>query len=145
NGQTIGNAANFTGTLNTGGALTVASGGATISAGGLTITSGDINASASNSNLNLGTGTVTSGLVNGQTIGNAANFTGTLNTGGALTVASGGATISAGGLTITSGDINASASNSNLNLGTATATSCRSNGQTIGNAANFTGTLNTGG
>ena len=53
--------------------------------------------------LNVGSGTVTSGLVNGQTISSTASFTGTVTAATGLTVTAGGATISAGGLTVTAG------------------------------------------
>jgi parallel beta-helix repeat protein len=54
----------------------------------------------SSGNINT-SGTITSGLINGQTISNTANFTGTVVTASNLTVTSGGLTVSAGGIGVT--------------------------------------------
>jgi len=51
--------------------------------------------------LDVGSGTVSSGLINGQTISSAASFTGTLAIANGLTVTTGGATVLGGGITVT--------------------------------------------
>ena len=69
-----------------------------------------------NANIHAGTGTITSGLINGQTISSAANFTGTGLIAGNTTI---GGTLGVTGA-VTGGTYN---------------------GQTISSAASFTGTL----
>jgi hypothetical protein len=60
-----------------------------IDSGGLVITAGTIDGTAANSPLNIGTGAITSGLVNAQTISAAANFTGSLTVANGFTVTAG--------------------------------------------------------
>ena len=66
------------GTGNISGATTL---GGTLGVTGITTLTGALNANGgivtNNANINAGTGTITSGLINGQTISSAANFTGT--------------------------------------------------------------------
>lgn len=125
--------------------------------------------------LNVGTGTITSGLINSQTISSAADFTGTLNvaTGFRIAgIATSGNVLRGNGTNFVSATLAAAdlsngttgsgavvlantptlitpnigaATGSSLNLGSGTITSGAINGQTISSSANFTGTLTAAG
>lgn len=76
-------------TLTTTGAATI---GTTLGSGAITSTgaiTGTSLATSSNGALNIGTGTITSGLINGQTISSTANFTGTVGVVGDTTLSNG--------------------------------------------------------
>jgi len=112
--------------------------------------------------LTVGSGTITSGLINGQTISSAANFTGTLNVNGIISgnskqMFNTGDTwlrinetnafvsgIYAGtGILRTDGNFQVGANGTSFNITAAgVATGGTYNGQTISSAANFTGTIN---
>ena len=94
--------------------------GGSLAVTGITTLTGALNANGgivtNNANINAGTGTITSGLINGQTISSAANFTGTAAIAGNTTI---GGTLGV----------------------TGAVTGSTYNGQTISSAASFTGKL----
>jgi hypothetical protein len=121
NGATVGNGLTVTaGASSFGGNVSIAGTNTLTVNTGATTLGGQLNANGgivtNNANVNAGTGTITSGNINGQAISSAANFTGTVTIQG-----SGGLTLGIAGPTGTTGQLTfANAANTNtVSLATA--------------------------
>lgn len=126
--------------------LTDASIGTAVSVGANDITGTTGNIAYTNFGVNGSTGNVTSGLVNGQTISSAANFTGTVGVAGNLTLTSdvavnGGDVTSTGALNITpSGTLTAGSTTQQLILQGNASTTLTATGGGSTTTIGFTGT-----
>ena len=85
--------------------ITISSVGLKVSSGFTVTDTGVVTAlgAMTGASLNVGSGAITSGAINGQTISSAASLTGTLAVASGVTVAAGGLKVTAGGLQVASG------------------------------------------